>query len=33
VHLVHLRVTSQGANQCVLAGTRADDQGDHKARA
>ena len=30
VHLVHLRVTSQGTHECVLPRTGADDQDDHK---
>ena len=33
MHLVYLRVTSQGTHEGVLAGTGSDDQGDHKARA
>ena len=30
MHLVYLRVTSQGTHEGVLAGTGSDDQGDHK---
>jgi len=30
MHVVYLRVTSQGTDEGVLAGTGSDDQGDHK---